>query len=382
MLNGEYNQFRNASRFLPTLLCLVAAALPLLAAEPGYRYYTDGVYHVVVADLDSKSAEVRVARPKQDPRANKRTVAQHAQDEGAAVAVNANFFGGPDNHPCGMARGYGAQYPGIYGEAVNCETTVGWSKGRGAVFNSAGREADGKYASQFTELVTGGGVLLVGGQPRDWNHGKLEERRACTAVGLSADRKKLILVVSGPTACSGKGLQKVLAAAGASDAVHLDGGGSSKMWIRGQGYVNGVREDRAPPVVIVVKAAPRKCPADCGSAPCVDLLPPLGAQCLGGPCRNGLDSTWNCDMKFHKRVRCDKGRVASQDCAMACLPKPAGQNDACAKCPSGNGLYCGKGAILAGERNFLYRCADGVLVSAQKCGKCEVMPPGVNDKCK
>ncbi|MEK9146101.1 MAG: phosphodiester glycosidase family protein [Elusimicrobiota bacterium] len=371
------------------LIVLSAAFLAALvpgraraARSQGYNYYFTEGYHVVIADLDSKSVEVRVAMPKPDARQNKRTVAQHAQDEGAAVAVNANFFGGPDNHPCGMARGYGVQYPATYGEAVNCETTLGWSKGKGAVFNSAGRHADAKHAPQFSELVTGGGALLVGGVPRDWNHRKLEEHRACTAAGLSADRKKLILVVSGPSSCTGKGLQRVLAAAGAADAVHLDGGGSSKMWLRGKGYVNGVQGDRAPPVVIVVKAAPQKCPADCGSAPCVELPPPFGAQCLGRECRNGLGAIWNCELKFKKRLRCEKGRVASQDCAMACLPKPDGQHDVCSKCPAGNGLYCGKNLILNGDRNTLYRCSDGALSISKKCGKCEVMPPGVNDKCK
>lgn len=48
-------------------------------------------------------------------------------------------------------------------------------------------------------------------------------------------------MVTNSRACAGKGLQDVLLANGASDAIHLDGGGSSKMWVRRMGYVNDVK---------------------------------------------------------------------------------------------------------------------------------------------
>lgn len=215
--------------------------------------YANG-YHVVVADLDSANVEVRVAAPRKDAADNMLSVARHAAQENAAVAINANYFGGAGPNPCGAARGRGVQYPGIYGSPANCVATMGWARGRGGVFDSAGHEKDANFMPQFTELATGGGYLLKDGRPRDWNHGKLAEHNACTAIGLSADRRKFIFVVTDSDVCTGKGLQQVLAAKGASDAIHLSGAGASKMWIKGRGYINDGGEDRLSPVAIVARA--------------------------------------------------------------------------------------------------------------------------------
>jgi len=373
-------------RSLLPLLLLSPAVLHAKTIAPGVSYTQTKGYHVVVAALDSKSVEVRVPAPLATPAKNKRTVSQWAQGENALIALNANFFGGPENRPCGAARGYGTQYPGIYAEPPNCVTSLGWAQGgKGGVFASGGREADAGYAAQFTEVVTGGGLLLKGGARSDWNHGKLAEGRACTAAGLSADRKRIILVVTNTSACTGKGLQDVLLAAGAADAVHLDGGGSSKLWLRGAGYVNDVKGDRLPPVAIVVKApdaAGAKCPADCGKAACVETLQPVRSQCVGKPCRAGLSASWSCDSTLKKRIRCSQGVVVSQPCAVACVPTKTSGGGDCAPCPSGGGLYCGGGGIL-GEADTLYRCSKGVVTSSKKCAKaCVRMPAGTSDRCE
>lgn len=361
--------------------CALAAGKTV---APGIVYSQSGGYHVVVADLNSKDVDVRVAAPHAKPADNMLTVSKHAQQEDAVIAINANFFGGPVNHPCGAARGYGTQFPGIYGEAANCETTLGWAKGKGAVFNSAGHEAEAGFKAEFTELATGGGYLLKGGQPADWNHAKLESNRACTAIGLSADRKKFIFVVTNSKACTGAGLQKVLAANGAADAIHLDGGGSSKMWIKGMGYVNDVGEDRKPSVAIVAKAAGvqvKACPSDCGSAKCVLPVYPPTAQCVGRACRAGLGSSWTCDIEMAQRVRCVSGKVVAQTCAVSCMPDTKGGGN-CTKCPSGNGLYCGGGSI-SGEKGVLYRCTGGLLTVVRRCPKaCVKMPAGQHDRCE
>lgn len=370
---------------LAAFLFLLPSALEAKTLAPGVSYTQTKGYHVVVAALDSKSVEVRVPAPFSKPSENKRTVSQWAKSENALLALNANFFGGPENRPCGAARGYGTQYPGIYAEAGNCVTSLGWAMGgKGGVFASGGHETDAGYGSQYTEVVTGGGLLLKGGARSDWNHTKLAEGRPCTAVGLSADRKRLVLVVTGPGSCTGKGLQDVLLSAGAADAIHLDGGGSSKLWLRGAGYVNGVKEDRRPPVAIVVKApdaADAKCPADCGKAACVETLQPVRSQCVGKACRAGLTASWSCDSTLKKRIRCAEGAVVSQPCAVACVPKKNGGGD-CAPCPSGGGLYCGGGGIL-GETDTLYRCSKGVVTSSKKCAKsCVRMPAGTSDRCE
>jgi hypothetical protein len=296
---------------------------------PGLSYFSSNGYHVVEADLDSDSVEVRVARPHPTDTADMITTASHAAEEGATVAINANYFGGPLNHPCGAGRGFGHQFTDAYAEAVNCETTLGWSKGIGAVFDTLNHEADSGFHTEYPDEVTGGGWLVQNGKPHDWNHAKLEEGRDCTAVGISGDRKKFIFVVTDSTSCTGAGLQSTLIAHGAADAIHLDGGGSSKMWIRGMGYVNDEVEDRMPPVVVM--ARPRgDCPSDCGAAPCVQLDLPFRAQCVGQICRAGLGSIWNCDVAHLRRAHCDaNGNVQEEYCAMGCVSQPNGQDDTC-----------------------------------------------------
>jgi Phosphodiester glycosidase len=324
----------------------VAILLPVLATPRvfastdlgnGITYDTANGYYSVVADLASIGTEVRVTLPHQsggqeDTAGDMITVQNHALEEGATVAINANYFGGTPNYPCGAARGFGLQYLDGYEEAVNCETTMGWTtaapSNSGAIFDSYGHSADATFMKQYSDLVTGGGYLLSGGQPHAWNTGKLEAGRDCTAAGISADRKHFVMVVTDDTVCDGTTLQNVLLAHGAADAVQLDGGGSSKMWISGMGYVNDEPQDRSPPVIIFARPN-GECPSDCGSAACVQLLRPFRAQCAGQACRAGLGSIWNCDQDQKERARCENGVVVRECCAMGCMPEPNGQDDQC-----------------------------------------------------
>jgi hypothetical protein len=148
---------------------------------------------------------------------------------------------------------------------------------------------------------------------------------------MSADRKKIILVVTDNGLCSGGGLQQVLAAHGAADAIHLDGGGSTKMWIRGKGYVNAnTNEDRQIPVAIIARPN-GECPSDCGNSLCVQMGRKYGwrAQCVSQPCRAGLSTIWTCDEPGVRRVHCDNGIVVSEHCGQKCDPKPDPMPDEC-----------------------------------------------------
>lgn len=244
-------------------LCATRAAHATRLAGAVDHTITNGV-HVVTAPLDDAQYEVRVARPNAkkfaDGLLDRKTVAAHAADEGALVAINANFFGGDRSHPCGLARGHGETFPTIYYEA-NCLTSLGWSTKKGAIFDSSALfAADGKVTSpnifpQFPDVVTGAGKLLEGGQARTPNFAKFQEGRNCTAIGVNATTKKIALVVTNRFECTAAKLRSALTAAGMTDAIHLDGGGSSKMWIKGA-YVDDELEDRKLPVVVVIRKRP------------------------------------------------------------------------------------------------------------------------------
>jgi MYXO-CTERM domain-containing protein len=78
----------------------------------------------------------------------------------------------------------------------------------------------------------------------------LRQRHPRTAMGLTQDRRTLILaVVDGRTSKSigmyGTELAALMEELGAFQAFNLDGGGSSAMWVKGKGYVNNPSDGSA-----------------------------------------------------------------------------------------------------------------------------------------
>jgi hypothetical protein len=85
----------------------------------------------------------------------------------------------------------------------------------------------------------------------------------------------------------------------------------------------------------------------------------------------------------HTLYDCSGGNLlVAQVCSGTCQNMAPGQNDRCAgSCPYGDGLYCG-GDGITGDPATLYRCSGGALWVAQACsGTCQKMPPGQNDRC-
>lgn len=219
----------------------------------GLLYFKrDDGYHVVTANLRAEGLEVHATSPGPAAEHDMKTVSDHARSNHALVALNANYFGGPLNVPCGAARGAGRQYVDAYHEDHNCVISLGWSRYGGAMFETTGHHLDEDFRPEFPDIVTGGGYLLKEGRRSEWNTDKLEAGRACSAVGLNGDRSRLILVATDRTSCTGEGLQEALLAFGASDALLLDGGGSTRLWVGGR-YVNTNSGDRRPPVVVYAR---------------------------------------------------------------------------------------------------------------------------------
>jgi hypothetical protein len=85
--------------------------------------------------------------------------------------------------------------------------------------------------------------------------------------------------------------------------------------------------------------------------------------------------------------RCENGRIREEKkCAVACLHLIGDAIDACdvdtAKCPIGNGVYCG-GSHLSADPKTLYRCTGGTLTVLAVCStRCVMEPNGVRDHCE
>ena len=109
---------------------------------------------------------------------------------------------------------------------------------------------DGTIAlvSGFPELVVEGRVMT-----EFPDRGDMADRHPRTAMGLTADRRTFILaVVDGRSTRSvgmnGRELARLMGDLGAHVAFNLDGGGSSQMWIQGQGTINTPSDGSPRPV--------------------------------------------------------------------------------------------------------------------------------------
>lgn len=139
-----------------------------------------------------------------------------------------------------------------YDGAVVNTTVAGFSAYRengAVVLNNAGvPRVVGKPASGWPTLtepvaLAGGPLLLLDGkQQSQLNVDFNINRHPRTALGITADNKMIVVVVDGRSSQS-QGLSipqlsDLMAALGCTQAINLDGGGSSTAWVKGEGVVN------------------------------------------------------------------------------------------------------------------------------------------------
>ncbi|MEI8256965.1 MAG: phosphodiester glycosidase family protein, partial [Deltaproteobacteria bacterium] len=191
--------------------------------------------HVVTVDL-AASLDVVSTRP-HDRWA---TVSTWARENRAQIAINANFFAGS---VCGLATGDGRVWGDAYAE--QCDATMAFGRSasgwRGAVIDSAGwvRVSPIPWAEQ---VVTGMPILLQDGYTFFDEHepNGMYRTHPRTAIGLGGDGSTLILVEiegrrAGIPGVTSLEMIPLLEEFGARDAINLDGGGSSALWIEAEG---------------------------------------------------------------------------------------------------------------------------------------------------
>lgn len=229
------------------LLCALAVcALPGVARAadawsdpfPGvrrlHRVTTNQDINVLVVDLCAPGVSVRAT--KGDER--QRTVSSFGALVGAQAAINGDFFTYQGYGTNGPAMGEGEAWGGVDHDYV---APVQFGAQRVAI---PPHEGTGGLEAWAREVVSGHPTLIAGGQARNNNGDALcTARHPRTALGLSADRTTLYLVVVDGRATNRIGmtcdeLVALFGELGAADAVNLDGGGSSAMWLDGPGVVN------------------------------------------------------------------------------------------------------------------------------------------------
>lgn len=199
---------------------------------------TPNVAKVLVVDLAAPG--VHLGSTKTNER--KRTTSSYAKLVGAAAAVNGDFFSYATYSTSGLAAGGGAQWSGT---KDNSSTgTIAFDDAKRVELSDASKTVtfDPTWmkgvVSGHPQLVNGG--TAIASNP---NTAACATRNPRTAVGISADKKKLILaVVDGRSSVSAgmtcTELAALMKSFGADDSFNLDGGGSSTMYLRGTGIVN------------------------------------------------------------------------------------------------------------------------------------------------
>ena len=189
--------------------------------------------NVLVVDLCAGGVSVQATGDAEKGR----VVSSFGEAVGAVAAVNGDFFGG----------GFGTDGISVHGGAHWSGTDHGYA---GPLAFGAHRVELRPHEDQtgpeawMQEVVSGHPTILWDGAQRDNNGDSLcSARHPRTAVGLSADRRQLIVAVVDGRASTRIGmtcdeLSALLREMGADDGMNLDGGGSSTMWLAGAGVVN------------------------------------------------------------------------------------------------------------------------------------------------
>lgn len=187
-------------------------------------------------DLCASGVSARATRSNE----RQRTVSSFAGLVGAEAAVNGDFFSFATYATSGLAIGAG-------------EPWADTSDGNGSGFivfgnDRAELELPGTTVAAapawMNELVSGRRRLVDEGIPMGADGSELcDNRHPRTAAGLSKDGRTLYLVVVDGRTTISVGmtcpeLGTLMAGLGAWSAVNLDGGGSTAMWVSGEGVVN------------------------------------------------------------------------------------------------------------------------------------------------
>lgn len=191
--------------------------------------------HALVVDLTAPGVKLQSTTSAQ----RQRTPSSFVKLIGAQAGVNGDFFSYTDYHTSGLAAGGSAQW-----------TDTSDSAGTGNLAFGTGRVELYPMATLLSfdstwmkGVVSGHPTLVKNGTLNTFTGSLCTYRNPRTAVGLSQDKSKLIIVVVDGRQSFSVGmtcteLATLMQGLGAYNALNLDGGGSSAMYLSGTGIVN------------------------------------------------------------------------------------------------------------------------------------------------
>lgn len=178
-------------------------------------------------------------------------VSDFAKKVGAQIAINANFFSKSES--CGVTAGEGHLWTAVY---EGCPMTMAFFRdGRASIYN-------GKSRPKGESVPTLGLVAAVSGRPglvEDSRPSPTIERFASirhprTALGLRKDGTLVILVADGrreeALGFTGPEMSEIFIREKVVDAINLDGGGSTTLYIEAEGGIQNRPSDGHERVVV------------------------------------------------------------------------------------------------------------------------------------
>lgn len=199
--------------------------------------------HVLLIDLTAPEVSLVSTRPSD----RGLPVADFARQYGAEIALNANYFDG-GFRPCGLAEGDGQAWSDAYDE--QCSASLGFGALNQALAFDSTPTLRGAPEGWMSNVVSGkpwlvrDGVALTGWMAPT----HISSRHPRTAAGLSRDHKTLVLIIADgrkhdAIGLDGDELAALMLEQGAWDAFNLDGGGSSELYVKGEGGVQNHPSD-------------------------------------------------------------------------------------------------------------------------------------------
>lgn len=174
-----------------------------------------------------------------------RTTSQFARHVGADVAINANYFDIRNGRfgTCGLSMSGGRVWRSSYADRrLDCDWSfVFGARGEVEVFDSRSKVLGPAPWPWVTEAVTGSPRVLTAGAVDEYTHPRHAlQRNPRTVLGVDRSRSTLFVMMVNGREGRNQGMTcpetaRILQGHGAWDAVNLDGGGSSALYVRAEG---------------------------------------------------------------------------------------------------------------------------------------------------
>ncbi|MDP1826735.1 MAG: phosphodiester glycosidase family protein [Archangium sp.] len=212
---------------------------PFAGVRKLYRTSASPVWQIHALEIRLDQPGVRLRSTATGER--RRTPSSFARLVGAQLAVNADFFSYTDYSTSGLAAGNGTAWAGTADSTATSSFAFGTNR-----YELAAKSSVVTFNSSWMQgVVSGKPDLVRAGTITSSQHGTsfCTTRHPRTALGMSQDNKTLYLVVVDGRSTASVGmscaeLATLLKGLGAYNAANLDGGGSSAMYVAGQGVVN------------------------------------------------------------------------------------------------------------------------------------------------